>query len=102
MEKTEFYSFYRNIPKAEIHIHIEAVISKESIKKLYLKKNGTEFSDSSLEELFSYSDLNGFIAAFLQVQDLFTEVSDFDLVFEDLKNYLLRNGISHCEAFFAP
>jgi len=102
MEKTEFYSFYRNIPKAEIHIHIEAVISKESIKKLYLKKNGTEFSDSSLEELFSYSDLNGFIAAFLQVQDLFTEVSDFDLVFEDLKNYLLRNGIIHCEAFFAP
>ena len=102
MEKKEFYSFYRNIPKAEIHIHIEAVISKESIKKLYLKKNGTEFSDSSLEELFSYSDLNGFIAAFLQVQDLFTEVSDFDLVFEDLKNYLLRNGIIHCEAFFAP
>ena len=46
MEKTEFYSFYRNIPKAEIHIHIEAVISKESLQKLYLKKDGTEMSDS--------------------------------------------------------
>ena len=102
MEKEEFYSFYRKIPKAEIHIHIEAVISRDSIKKLYLKKNGTEFSDAAINELFSYSDLNGFIAAFLQVQDLFTEVSDFDLVFEDLKNYLLRNGITHCEAFFAP
>ena len=34
MEKTEFYSFYRNIPKAEIHIHIEAVISKESFFRL--------------------------------------------------------------------
>jgi len=102
MKKSEFYSFYKKIPKAELHIHIEAVISKDSIKKLYLKKNGVEFSDQAIKELFSYSDLNGFIAAFLQVQDLFTEVSDFDLVFDDLKNYLLRNGITHCEAFFAP
>ncbi len=102
MKKSEFYSFYKKVPKAEIHIHIEAVISRESIKKLYFKKNGTEFSDEAIEALFSYSDLNGFIAAFLQVQDLLTEVSDFDLVFEDLKNYLVRNGIIHCEAFFAP
>ena len=102
MNKSEFFEIYRNIPKAELHIHIEAVISKESIKKLYLKKNGTEFSDKAMQDLFSYSDLNGFIAAFLQVQDLFTEVRDFDLVFQDLKNYLLRNGVTHCEAFFAP
>ena len=71
MNKSEFFEIYRNIPKAELHIHIEAVISKESIKKLYLKKNGTEFSDKAMQDLFSYSDLNGFIAAFLQVQDLF-------------------------------
>ncbi|MGI5070337.1 adenosine deaminase [Treponema pectinovorum] len=102
MKKSEFYSFYKSIPKAELHIHIEAVISKKSIKKLYLKKNGTAFSDEAMKELFSYSDLNGFIAAFLAIQDLFTEEDDFNLVFEDLKSYLVRNGITHCEAFFAP
>ena len=102
MNKSEFYSFFKKIPKAELHIHIEAVMSRETIKKLYLKKNGVEFTDAEMTELFSYSDLNGFIAAFLKVQDLFTEVSDFDLIFEDLKNYLVRNGIVHCEAFFAP
>ena len=102
MNKSEFYSFFKAIPKAELHIHIEAVMSRDTIKKLYLKKNGVEFSDSEIKKLFSYSDLNGFIAAFLKVQDLFTEVSDFDLIFDDLKNYLVRNGIVHCEAFFAP
>ncbi|WP_407426147.1 adenosine deaminase [Treponema sp.] len=102
MIKKEFYSFFKAIPKAELHIHIEAVMSRETIKKLYLKKNGKEFTDTEIKKLFSYSDLNGFIAAFLQVQDLFTEVSDFDLIFEDLKNYLVRNGVVHCEAFFAP
>ena len=102
MNKSEFYSFFKKIPKAELHIHIEAVMSRETIKKLYFKKNAVEFSDEEIKKLFSYSDLNGFIAAFLQVQDLFSEVSDFDLIFEDLKNYLLRNGVVHCEAFFAP
>jgi len=102
MNKSEFYSFLKTVPKAELHIHIEAVISRDSIKKLYLKKNGKKFSEKALKELFNYSDLNGFIAAFIEVQNLFTEVSDFDLVFDDLKNYLVRNGITHCEAFFAP
>ena len=102
MNKSEFYSFLKTVPKAELHIHIEAVISRDSIKKLYFKKNGKKFSEKALKELFNYSDLNGFIAAFIEVQNLFTEVSDFDLVFDDLKNYLVRNGITHCEAFFAP
>ena len=102
MKKADFYSFFKKIPKAELHIHIEAVISKDSIKKLYRKNKKVEFSDEEMKNLFSYSDLNGFISAFIQVQELFSEVSDFDLVFEDLKNYLLRNGITYCEAFFAP
>ena len=102
MKKAEFYSFLKAIPKAEIHLHIEAVISKKSIKALYLKKNGTEFTDAAMKKLFSYEDLNGFIAAFLEVQNLFTNVADFDLVFADLQQYIIDNGISYAEVFFAP
>lgn len=102
MNKSEFYAFFKKIPKPELHIHIEAVMSRETIKKLYLKKNGKKFSDKDMKNLFDYSDLNGFISAFLAVQDMFSSVDDFDLIFDDLKNYLVRNGIVHCEAFFAP
>ena len=35
------------------------------------------------EKLFSYNDLNGFIQAFLQVQDLYQSVDDFDYIFAD-------------------
>lgn len=102
MEKSEFYDVFRTVPKAELHIHIEAVMSRNTIRALYHKKNGTELSDAEMEVLFSYSDLDGFIQSFLKVQDLFTSVDDFDLVFADLQQYLVRNGIVHCEAFFAP
>lgn len=102
MKKENFYSFLQLVPKAELHIHIEAVITLESICALYEKRFGKKMTKAEQTALFTYDDLNGFIKAFLQVQDLFTEVGDFDYVFADFERYLKGNGISHCEAFFAP
>lgn len=110
IQKSDFYKFFKNIPKAELHLHIEAVISFETIKKLYLRKklseNNSTFTENQAEKdiqkIFKYSDLNGFIEAFLKVQDLYESVDDFDLVFDDLKNYLERNGIVYTEVFLAP
>ena len=53
-------------------------------------------------ELFSYDDLNGFIQAFLKVQGLYSSVKDFNFVFDDLRKYLVKNGITYTEVFFAP
>lgn len=102
MNKTDFSAFLTKIPKSEIHIHIEAVLSLASVKKLYEKRNGKKMSKADEKALFSYSDLNGFIKAFLTVQDLFSSVSDFNYVFNDLGNYLAKHNIVYCEAFFAP
>jgi adenosine deaminase len=102
VDKDTFYAFMKHIPKAEIHLHIEAVITLDSVKKLYRSRFGTDMSKTEQDTLFSYSDLNGFIKAFLKVQDLFQSVSDFDLVFADFADYLAGNNIVYCEAFFAP
>lgn len=102
MEKESFYSFMKNIPKSEIHLHIEAAATIRSIKILYKNRFNKEMSEKDQKALFSYNDLNGFIKSFLQVQDLFQAVDDFDVVFEDFADYLCKNNIVYCEAFFAP
>ncbi len=102
MKKSDFFSLLKQVPKAELHVHIEAVITMASVKKLYKKRFGTAMTKEEADSLFKYDDLPGFIAAFLKVQDLFTQVSDFDLVFNDLAKYLENNGVKYCEAFFAP
>jgi adenosine deaminase len=102
VDKGSFYTFFRQIPKPEIHLHLEAVISRSSVKKLYRRKTGTMLTADAADALFSYTDLSGFIRAFLQVQELFTDTADFDLVFADLAAYLEKNGITYTEVFFAP
>lgn len=102
MEKTDFISLLSKIPKTELHVHIEAVITIESVRRLYEKRFGKKITSEEENQLFDYNDLPGFIGAFLKVQDLFTDVSDFDLVFDDFGNYLKENNIVYCEAFFAP
>lgn len=91
-----------SIPKAEIHLHIEAAVAPASVEKMYKKRYNRAMTDEDKAALFSYSDLNGFIKSFLYIQNLYTSVGDFDLVFADFADYLVKNNITYCEAFFAP
>ena len=72
------------------------------VKKLYKNKYNKEMSKEDQDSLFSYEDLNGFIKAFLTVQSLYSSVEDFNLVFDELRKYLVNNGITYTEVFFAP
>ena len=102
MNKSEFKTFLTAVPKAELHLHLEAVISLAGVKKLYKNKYGKEMTKEEQIDLFSYNDLNGFIQAFLKIQAMYSSVDDFRTVFDELSKYLVKNGITYTEVFFAP
>ncbi len=102
MNKSEFKNFLATVPKAELHLHLEAVISLAGVKKLYKNKYGKEMTREEQTALFSYDDLNGFIQAFLKIQGMYSSVEDFRTVFDELEKYLVKNGIVYTEVFFAP
>ncbi|EID86142.1 adenosine deaminase [Treponema sp. JC4] len=102
MKKADFKSFLQSVPKAELHLHLEAVISLAGVKKLYKNKFGKEMPADEQKALFSYNDLNGFIQSFLKIQGFYSSVKDFNLVFDELEKYLVKNGIVYAEVFFAP
>ena len=85
MNKSEFKAFLSAVPKAELHLHLEAVISLSGIKKLYKNKFGKEMTKEEQKELFSYNDLNGFIQSFLKIQGMYSSVNDFTIVFDELE-----------------
>ncbi|MDZ4725106.1 MAG: adenosine deaminase [Leptospira sp.] len=94
-------NFIRDIPKTEIHLHLEACVNKETLKFLY-KKNGVEVTDKEFEDKYNFKDLNGFIQVFFFVQGAVKEASDLGYFIDSLADYLRSNNIVYCEAFFAP
>lgn len=102
MKKDEFYSFLRKIPKAEIHLHAEATISRETVKAFLSRSTDPDTRSQDVDQLFSYNTLKGFLSSFLFVQGLIEKPSDLTRVFEDAATYLKTNNIVYGELFFSP
>jgi adenosine deaminase len=102
MTKAGFYAFLKSIPKSEIHLHAEGMISLDTVNKFLTRKGKLGKGAWDLNKLFSYNNLKDFIHSFLAIQGLFEEPSDFETLFDDAANYLSTNNIVYSELFFAP
>ncbi len=102
MEKQEFYSLLKKIPKAEIHLHVEALISREAVSKILSSKDKKYSNMKEVDNLFKINNLKDFIKVFLMIQNSFDHLNDFRELFSSIQPYLKRNGIVYSEIFFSP
>ncbi len=102
MEKEDFFNLLKAVPKAELHLHGEAVPSRETIKDLYFHSKGQKMSEAELDALFEYDDLAGFLESFIAIQNYFSRVEDIYLIMQDVGLYMEENNIVYAEVFFSP
>lgn len=102
IEKSKFYKLLRKIPKVEIHLHAEGIISKRTVQKLLTRKSAEYKDIQMVEKIFNYNSLNEFINSFLLIQNSFEKLSDFSELFSNVRDYLKRNNIVYAEIFFSP
>ena len=101
MTSRNIKQFLRDIPKTEIHLHLEACLSKDSLKKLLLKNN-INISEEDFEQKFVFSDLNGFIQLFFFIQSSIKDESDFSILIDSLGQYMKKDNIIYTEVYLAP
>ncbi|MBX7059246.1 MAG: adenosine deaminase [Leptospirales bacterium] len=94
-------AFMREMPKVEIHLHMEACISKETVAAM-LEKNGVPYSMEELEKLYKFTNLQEFIKLFLFIIDSVKTPDDFELIFNNLRKYMDDNSVRYAEVFLAP
>ncbi|MCR9141994.1 MAG: adenosine deaminase [bacterium] len=105
-EQERLYEFLSKIPKTEIHLHLEALVSCESIYRLMRENqvniDGVE-SQGDLLRRFQVRTLEQFIDLYINViQPCLLKAQDFDLILRDARDYLKRNRIYYAEIFWAP
>ena len=94
------------IPKTEIHLHLEGLVTVDTIWALMKKHDITIDAVSSKEDIekkFKVTSLNEFIALFINViQNCFRNDEDIEFLIADALSYLKRNNIVYAEIHFAP
>jgi len=95
------------LPKTEIHVHIEALVSIGTLLKLNTKyniDNEVVTANDLIKKynIHNYKDLDSMINAFLNIQLYFKSEEDIVLLVNDARDYMLRNNIYYMEFFFSP
>jgi len=94
----------QNMPKAELHIHIEGSLEPELIFEL-AQRNGVDLAYSSVEalrEAYAFTDLQSFLDIYYAGASVLLKEQDF---YDMTAAYLARahaDNVRHAEIFFDP
>ena len=96
--------FINNIPKAELHIHIEGSLEPELMFDK-AKKNNIKIPFTSIKQIdgaYKFSNLQSFLDVYYEgLRVLVNEEDFYDLTWNYLKKIFLQN-VRHVEIFFDP
>ena len=98
------YDFLRDLPKVELHLHIEGSLEPELMFAL-AQRNGIELPYNSVQEVkeaYHFNDLQGFLTLYYQGMSVLRNEEDFyDLAIDYFKR--ARNeGVMHIDMHFDP
>ncbi|MBW1695877.1 MAG: adenosine deaminase [Deltaproteobacteria bacterium] len=96
--------FIRNIPKAELHLHLEGTLEPELMFE-FASRNNVPIPYRSVEELrqaYRFSDLHSFLKIYYQATAVLLREQDFyDLTWAYLSK-IYSQKVRHAEVFFDP
>lgn len=93
-------SFIRELPKAELHLHLEGAIDPPTLLELR-KNHGKASTLAEVEQLYRYDDFTGFLMAFKTVTEDLQTPEDYELITYRLMEKLKSEGILHAEVYVA-
>jgi len=96
--------FIRDIPKAELHLHIEGTLEPETLFRI-AERNGIKIKFDSVEKLrqaYRFNNLQSFLDIYYEGASVLQNETDF---YELTWEYLLKakdQNVRHVEIFFDP
>lgn len=104
MNDTQLKRYIRDVPKAELHVHLEGSIQPATVLTL-ARRNGVELPVNSVEEMqqwFKYRDFNHFIDIYLIISSCLKTADDYELIAYEFGANMARQHARYAEITFSP
>ncbi len=97
-------SWISDLPKVELHLHLEGAIPLDALFELVTKYDGTDTipDEDTLREAFQYTDFPHFLKVWHWKNQFIREAEDFCFIAEAFAKELASQNIIYAEAFFSP
>ena len=92
---------FKNLPKIELHIHLDCSLSYETVKRLRPETTIDDFNNN-FKASKSCSSLKQYIKCADNAISLMQSKESLELVMEDFFNQLIEDNVIYCEIRFAP
>lgn len=101
---SDLIKFLDNMPKVELHIHLEGSIPLEALWELVkkYKSAGEVKSIGELQRKFEYTDFPHFIQTWIWKNRFINEYDDFTLIASEFAKDLEKQNIIYSEVFYSP
>lgn len=91
--------FLRQLPKAELHLHLEGTVEPETLVELSRRRGGAPLTVEQVHGIYRYTDFGGFMLAFKAVTERLTTADDFELITYKLMRRLAAENVLHAEVY---
>jgi aminodeoxyfutalosine deaminase len=86
-----------SLPKAELHLHLEGSIEPSTLLELRQRHGMDGASLAEVEQLYKFTDFNGFLMAFKDVTGHLCTPEDYELITYRLMERLKDQNVLHAE-----
>ncbi|MBN1121189.1 MAG: adenosine deaminase [Anaerolineae bacterium] len=98
----ELNDFIRQMPKAEIHVHMEGSIRPETLLKL-ARKNNVELPSDTVEGLrrwYTFTDFDHFISIYIKISECIQTPDDIELIAREFLEGQAAQNIRYSEVTY--
>ncbi|HEX4021110.1 MAG TPA: adenosine deaminase [Acidobacteriaceae bacterium] len=98
-KQVDVATWIRNLPKAELHLHLEGTIEPETLVALSQRHDARPLTLETARTLYQYTDFTGFLMAFKAVTERLQTPEDYELVTYAMLRALHQQGVVHAEVY---
>jgi aminodeoxyfutalosine deaminase len=91
----------RNLPKVELHLHLEGTILPETLLELSRRHDAEPLTAEAARELYVYQNFLGFMDSFKAVSSRLKGPEDYELITYNMVRELARQGVVHAEVYIS-
>lgn len=88
--------FFREVPKAELHLHLEGSVEPRTMREL-----APDLSAAEIEAMYHFTDFPGFLQAFKGIVERLRTPEDYALIARRMVENLARQNVRYAEVIFS-